>query len=37
MMYFMEDKAAERHTDCLTSMSAQMHEDAIQVLLYSSG
>ena len=38
----MEEKAAERHPDLLISSSAvlqclQMHEDAIQVLLYSSG
>ena len=25
-MCFMEDKAAERHTDCLMSMCVQMHE-----------
>ena len=41
-MRFMEEKAAERHPDCLISnsfsvVSLQMHEEAIQVMLYSSG
>ena len=41
-MHVMVEKAAESHPDCLVSSCAvlqclQIHEDSIQVLLYSSG